>query len=310
MGDTLGSAAGNLASASSSPAIAIRKIVAPPIEFFVVGPPRTATTWLHRELSPYCNLPVEKETHFFDEEFGRGLAWYFSQFKVSPRAMSGELCPTYFYSDIARRRIAELFPHARIICCFREPISRLYSLYKLKRADAYHEFSFRDAVEQDEEMLFSSRYGHYLESWMRDFGQERVLPLFTDDLQLDPLGYLQKVCRFVGIPEPAQVQASALHTSEGLALPRNYAVAHWLNRHRFKAVMRLAKKAGAKKLVAAGGHNGRPFEKLDQEYSEFLRKLLRPEIEHLERLTGRDLSLWKQKTATQLSAAATSPAQA
>ena len=37
--------------------------------FFIVGPPRTGTSWLHQVLQPHTCLPRVKETRFFDERF-------------------------------------------------------------------------------------------------------------------------------------------------------------------------------------------------------------------------------------------------
>src|SRR5215467_11453066 len=44
--------------------------------FFIVGPPRTGTSWLHEILQSHTCLPRVKETRFFDERFDRGVAWY------------------------------------------------------------------------------------------------------------------------------------------------------------------------------------------------------------------------------------------
>src|SRR6476660_7240250 len=83
--------------------------------FFVVGPPRTGTSWLHTVLSQctWLSHPT-KETRFFDINFDRGLDWYAAHYK---RAMGervvGEIAPTYFASPSARERIARLIPKAK-----------------------------------------------------------------------------------------------------------------------------------------------------------------------------------------------------
>src|SRR5882724_7339456 len=42
--------------------------------FFVIGPPRTGTSWLHEVLSKRASLShPTKETRFFDRYFDRGL---------------------------------------------------------------------------------------------------------------------------------------------------------------------------------------------------------------------------------------------
>jgi hypothetical protein len=76
-----------------------------------------------------------KETRFFDKHFDRGLAWYRSHYhRATGARVIGEVAPTYFASPQARERIARLIPHAKIVCTFRNPVDRVISLYRLKRA--------------------------------------------------------------------------------------------------------------------------------------------------------------------------------
>ncbi|SRR6266852_6265608 len=72
--------------------------------FFIVGPPRTGTTWLHQVLGKRSILPNPvKETRFFDVHFDRGMEWYRSHYRQSAgRVVAGEVAPTYFASKAAR----------------------------------------------------------------------------------------------------------------------------------------------------------------------------------------------------------------
>lgn len=104
--------------------------------FFVIGPPRTGTSWLHGVLShgAWLSNPT-KETRFFDRYFHRGVEWYRSHYHgVYTDRRIGEIAPTYFASAEARERIARMIPHARVVCVFRHPVDRVLSLYRLKRA--------------------------------------------------------------------------------------------------------------------------------------------------------------------------------
>jgi len=69
-------------------------------EFFVIGPPRTGTSWLYEMLRGRVILPrTTKETRFFDTHFYRGLDWYQAHYprKTDGRRI-GEVAPTYFAS--------------------------------------------------------------------------------------------------------------------------------------------------------------------------------------------------------------------
>ena len=126
-----------------------------PSAFFVVGPPRTGTSWLHEVLSRHTNLPAPtKETRFFDLHFHRGVKWYRAHFpNLRPDRLSGEVAPTYFASVDARRRIAKTVPAAKLIFIFRNPIQRVVSLYRVKRAYGLCPYSFEEALERDSELI-------------------------------------------------------------------------------------------------------------------------------------------------------------
>ena len=115
--------------------------------FFIVGPPRTGTTWLHGVLSQCAWLShPTKETRFFDKYFDRGLPWYRSHYKRANHGRAvGEVAPTYFASAKARERIAQVIPLAKIVCTFRDPVERVLSLYRLKRAYGWISWTLEDA---------------------------------------------------------------------------------------------------------------------------------------------------------------------
>src|SRR5260370_29125032 len=104
-------------------------------DFLVVGPPRTATSWLDKAVRGHVGLPVHtKETLFFSRHYERGVDWYADHFAECPddRPM-GEVCAAYFGHPDAIERIFTHMPGCRIVCTLRDPVDRLYSYYKLMR---------------------------------------------------------------------------------------------------------------------------------------------------------------------------------
>ncbi len=169
--------------------------------FFIIGAPRTGTSWLYDVLKGRTILPKHiKETRFFDSHFDRGLRWYKTHFVASNRANIGEIAPTYFASREACHRIKELIPRAKMICIFRHPVERILSLYQVKRAYGMIPWSFEEAVLCDAELMESSRYASHLQELQRAFGSEQVLPTFYDDLRDDPQGYEDALADFIGLP--------------------------------------------------------------------------------------------------------------
>ena len=272
--------------------------------FFIVGPPRTGTTWLHEVLSQRTLLPdPTKETRFFDNHFQRGVAWYRAHFKGEENQRVGEVAPTYFASDEARERIAGLVPNARIICVFRNPVERIFSLYRLKRAYGMIPWSFDEAIIHDSELIESGKYATKLKVWWSTFGRERVLALFYEDLRQKPQYFINALADFICIPrfELTASDLKRIHSSESMTLPKNYyrtrgatLMADWFKARRLDNIVSIVKHSSLMKYFLGGGP---AFTKPSTETSEKLRDLFRPEVEELEVMLNRDLSEWKSSPA-------------
>jgi hypothetical protein len=269
--------------------------------FFIIGPPRTGTSWLHTILShcAWLSNPT-KETRFFDKHYHRGLDWYGSHYREADgKRRVGEVAPTYFASSEARERIVRLIPHAKVVCSFRNPVDRVVSLYRLKRAYGLIPWDFAEAMVRDPELLESSRYAFHLKAWQSELGSAQVLPMVYDDLRSDPQAYLDTVADFVDVPRvrlvPSQIRR--VLTSEGMTQPRSYYVtraaaqlAEWSRVLRLDSVVAEAKKRGMLKLFVGGGP---AFEELPSSERLALYEFFRPEVEKLEEALDRDFSAWK-----------------
>jgi hypothetical protein len=269
--------------------------------FFILGPPRTGTTWLHEVLRANTVLPSPtKETRFFDQHFRRGLDWYLAHFPASnAQRPMGEVAPTYFASAHARERIARLIPAAKVVCISRNPVDRVLSLYRLKRAYGMFPWTFEQAMLKDPELLESSRYATHLKAWLRALGKKQVLAMVYDDLTRNPQVYLNTLTDFLGI---ARISLSGsqlrfINESEGLTYPRNYFLTRAATgmADRFKAVrldrvLTAAKRKYFLKFFLRGGSR---FESLSADRTRKLYELFRPEVEELETLLDRDFPKWK-----------------
>lgn len=269
--------------------------------FFIIGPPRTGTTWLHTVLNQCAWLAdPTKETRFFDKHFDRGLEWYRSHYrKATGERAIGEIAPTYFSSQQARDRIAQLIPHAKIVCTFRDPVDRVISLYRLKRAYGFIRWTLEEALERDPELMESSRYASHLKEWRKALGESQVLVMLHDDIEKDAQLFLDTVADFVGISRVTLISAHLRRvlSSEELSEPRNYywtrgamMLSEWAKAQKLDSIVAWAKRIGAVKLFVGGGDG---FQKISYCERMKLRKLFRAEVEALEAMLGRDLSGWK-----------------
>ena len=270
-------------------------------DFIAVGPPRTATTWLHEVLKGHVGLPAElKETDFFTRFYDRGLEWYAAYFEhCAPGLPVGELSPMYFAAPEARARIARDIPSCKIICSFRDPVQRAYSNYRLLKRIASIKTDFECAATTRGDLLESSRYGTHLEKWLDAFGCDRVQVLIYDDLEANPQAFLDSVCDFIGIAlfpvSQTTVGAERVHLVNTqppnlkLAKFARELVGWFVARRNFRAA-RMLRESRVIKYMLEGGD---PFPPLMPEVERRMREFYRPEIEKMEKLIGRDLSAWK-----------------
>jgi hypothetical protein len=276
--------------------------------FFIVGPPRTGTTWLYEILRHRAILPKStKETRFFDTHFHRGLHWYQAHYPSSNGAQAvGEVAPTYFASRQACHRIKELIPTAKIVCIFRNPVERLISLYRVKRAYGFIPWNFEEALLRDAELVESGRFATHLRAWQQAFGSDQVSTTFFDDLRDDPQHYVHALADFIGIPRFTLTtqELREIYTSETMTHPRSYyrthrasLVADWLKARRWGRFVSMINSSPIRNLFLGGGAR---FAQPTQELSQSIFELFCSEIEQLETMVNRDLSGWRPSSITQV----------
>jgi hypothetical protein len=269
--------------------------------FIAVGPPRTATTWLHEILKAYIGLPSGvKETQYFLNNYSLGISWYQSFFqRCSPDLPIGEIAPTYFDQPEARQRIKETIPDCKIVCTLRDPVARIYSQYKVWTSMGLIDGAF-DYRLLHQYLGACGSYAFNIKAWIAMFGRDRVLVLCQEDLEADPQGFVNLICAFIGCPT-IDMRASRLRSRRVLRIlrrPRNPKLAlqarkfkDWAVRHKLGRVAHIFETDNLVFNLCFGG--GQLFGPLEPAVESQLRSLLCPEIEELEVLLGRDLTHWK-----------------
>src|SRR5439155_12956557 len=108
----------------------------------IIGTQRGGTTSLDRylEAHPCIGSAANKDLHFFDRRFLKGLAWYRGHFPTriekyyaerfhGRTLLTVEASPSYLFHPYARRRVAKALPHVKLIVLLRNPVDRAYSQY-------------------------------------------------------------------------------------------------------------------------------------------------------------------------------------
>jgi hypothetical protein len=282
--------------------------------FIGIGPGRTATTWLDAALRSQAGLPRRtKETDFFSNNYSLGLEWYLYHFRDYPSStVLGEITPTYFDYQEASSRIARDLPGCKIVCSLRDPVARIYSHYRLLRAEGWiTRQTFTEALEHHAKwrdrpgnLLGSNRYAFHLERWFRDLGRENVLVTFLEDLERDPQEYVDRVTDFIDAPR-ISLETAAIADHSVNQLDRAPLHPHLAARAR-----RLRDAMERKQLYRSieilnrffryCSGRGELFRPLDKKTERSLRERFAPEVQDLETLLQRDLSHWKtMATASQ-----------
>lgn len=181
--------------------------------FLIIGAPKAGTTSLASYLDAHPDVFVaeEKEVHFFDRQFHRGLGWYGGRFAAAGATPAlGDASPTYMYSDGALDRIAETLPDARLVAVLRNPVDRAYSHYWWERAlterrgfaDAVHqEMREGEATPRRKRYLRGGLYLSRLEEVVRRFPRDQLMVVVLEDLKTDLDRVYAEVCRHIGVDD-------------------------------------------------------------------------------------------------------------
>jgi hypothetical protein len=212
--------------------------------FVIVGAQKSGTSSLHRTLRdhPQLHMSSNKELHFFDRQFDRGLEWYAEQFAPEPgQTQLGETTPAYMYKPSARQHLVESLPDARIVMILRNPADRAYSHYwhdvrqkELGRRTRPVADSFEAALAEERPDLFASlvpgtevpgvekrdsyvgrgEYIDQIEPFIDAYGEDRVLILLLEDLVSDRTGTLRRLFRFLDVSEEPAAVIQEVHVNK------------------------------------------------------------------------------------------------
>jgi len=210
-------------------------------DFLVIGTKRGGTTSLWRYLAQHPLVPRlfpawnTKTSHYFEENWARGEAWYRSHFPtVRQRAALerkhgappkvGEAAPLYMFHPLAAGRVAELMPQARMIVLLRDPVQRAYSHWKERRTEGKEPLEFAAALAAEDSRTAGERarliadpayvseafdwysyrargrYLEHLEPWLERFDASQLLFVASETLYREPATTYARILEFIGLP--------------------------------------------------------------------------------------------------------------
>ncbi len=189
-------------------------------------------------------------------------------------------------------------PGAKLIFIFRNPVHRIVSLYRVKRAYGLLRCSLEEALAGDPELLASAQYATYLQKWQEAFSNDQILVTLYDDLCVSPQRYMDRLFTFLDIPGGLLSAADLrhVHSSERMTQPRNFvvtrtatAIADWCKARNLDNLVARVRDSQLRGVFLGGGA---PFPEVSHAARKRIKELFLPEVESLQMMIGRDLSMW------------------
>ncbi len=198
-------------------------------DFLIIGAQKCGTTSLYRYLIKHPNIipAVKKGIHFFDNQFSNDIQWYLEQLNFELKKdnlLIGEASPYYLFHPLVPQRIAQSFPHVKLIILLRNPIQRAFSHYKHIKKERNEQLDFEQAIKSESQRLngerekilaneryYSSNYRRYsycargiyidqIKYWINYFPREQFLIIQSEEFFADPEATLKQVHEFLSIP--------------------------------------------------------------------------------------------------------------
>ncbi|MDH3741580.1 MAG: sulfotransferase [Hyphomicrobiales bacterium] len=228
-------------------------------DFMVIGAQRAGTISLHNYLAQHPQLvtSTDKEVHFFDLNFDRGLKWYRRNFcrrgylegrarRTGMPQLTFETTPYYMHHPAVPARIDDHLPDTRFIVLLRNPIERAYSHYWNERHNNFETLSFEVAIDAEPQRLAGEadrlaenpgyysyshhhhsyidrgKYDQQLDRWFNHFDKSRFLFVKAEDFFCDPAATLDKVTSFLTINPLRGVDFTPLNVGRQKSIVPDY----------------------------------------------------------------------------------------
>ncbi len=174
--------------------------------FLVIGAPRCGTSWLARNLRahPEIYLPNDKELHYFDRHYEKGIAWYEKFFINSTEPVVGEATPAYFYNPVIPELIHQTLPNAKLIVSLRNPVDRAYSHFWYRYTDRKIKMknsSFEEQLIKNPRLIEEGLYSKSLHRYFDIFPKNNILIMHYEEIKTNPGKYMNTVYRFLEVDD-------------------------------------------------------------------------------------------------------------
>jgi len=292
--------------------------------FLIVGAAKSGTTSLDRYLKqhPEVFLPEEKECRYFSNVKDKNInpftnqkhtvtildrKEYYDLFQDANAHAIGDISPDYLYyhKESIKKIKEDLGKETKIIIILRNPVQRAYSNYLHLIRAGHTEKSFLDLIEDEKNYSTSIWYGFKLigssfyctavEDYIKNFTNVKVI-IFEEFIKNEGL-FLKEISSFLGIDDglnykkPLNINKTGVPKSKIISnitkgnFPLKSAI-KWI-------LLKIIDRERIFNFALKLRNNNLTRLKLEEETSRQLLDLFRQDVENLEQLLNKDLSMWK-----------------
>lgn len=295
--------------------------------FIVAGPPKCSSTSLHYYLGQHPDIYTSKikETRFFSLHYDKGMQYYESFFAgATTEKAIGETTPSYSFLPFVADHIRKHYPEMKLIFCFRNPVDRAYSSWRMQEGRGTETKSFREALSINQQQMADGHvslegdagerlwkkshekhkddatrlrtyiqggmYAAMLYAYEQRFPQEQIKVIFAEDLTQNPDETLADLFQFLGV-------------DNSFIVPNKEVV----NFHYSRSVNKFANKIfgvkGTQKMADAmpdfiknklkASMREKQPQKLGMEDRQLVWELFKDDVTALEKKLNKDLSHWR-----------------
>ena len=289
------------------------------IDFIGIGAAKSGTTWLGKCLEDHPDIlfssqKSRKEISFFNSNtnwqegegfdlstWDKGIDWYYTQFPdPEPGKVRGEFTVTYMIDPVACERIKKYFPKAKLLVVLRNPSDMIHSLHYFGSGSAISGISgtFEEAIEKGRILDFGLYYKH-LKKYYDNFPHKNIHVTLVDDFKKDNLGTIQAIYRFLGADDSFVPESLNIRVNEAFKprfnIIRNtlHKTLRFLNKYNKALYFRILDNDYLAKFYNKVNKVKYKYPKMSEETRAELKKFFLEDIEKLERLINKDLTVWK-----------------
>ena len=309
-------------------------------DFFIVGAPKSGTTAMADYLGqhPDIFMPEYKDSNTFGSDllfehnvnhppdkfrvdYDTFLSWYKA---ATTEARLGEASVLYLVSKRAAEEIKAFNPSAQIIAMLRNPVDMLYAVHGHFLLDLNEDIDdFSEALDAEADRRNGKRipatcytpsglfysdlaaYSEHLSRYFRAFGRENIHVIIFDDMKGDTSSAYRDTLEFLGVDPNFEAELGIRNAARRL---RSRALQQWIVNPPWPLrtiALRLSRVVSLRNLVNEAlvrlNTVTQPREPMSFQLRRHLQDKLRPEVERLSELLGRDLTHWTQVNGNRLS---------